>query len=74
MLKNGEKKIILSNLENLNADLIENGISQKERLIMLNKTAKNQVELLENNKNIKELESLQAKVDKNNSQTYSEEL
>ena len=66
--------IILSNLENLNADLIENGISQKERLIMLNKTAKNQVELLENNKNIKELESLQAKVDKNNSQTYSEEL
>ena len=51
--------IILSNLETKNADLIANGISQKERLIILNQSAKAQVELLKNNKNIKELESLQ---------------
>ena len=51
--------IILSNLETKNADLIANGISQKERLILLNQSAKAQVELLKNNKNIKELESLQ---------------
>lgn len=51
--------IILSNLEAKNADLISNGITQKERLIILNQAAKDQVELLKNNKNIKELESLQ---------------
>jgi kilA, N-terminal/APSES-type HTH DNA-binding domain protein len=50
--------IILSNIEK-NADLIANGISQKERLIILNQSAKDQVELLKNNKNIKELENLQ---------------
>lgn len=51
--------IILSNLEAKNADLIESGITQKERLITLNKSAKDQIELLKNNKNIKELEQLQ---------------
>ena len=51
--------IILSNLETKNADLIANGIPQKERLILLNQSAKDQVELLKNNKNIKELEKLQ---------------
>ena len=58
--------IILSNLEAKNADLIANGISQKERLIILNQSAKEQVELLENNKNIKELEKLQDDVNKGN--------
>lgn len=51
--------IILSNIETKNADLIANGISQKERLIILNQSAKDQVELLKNNKNIQELENLQ---------------
>ncbi len=51
--------IILSNLEVKNVDLIESGITQKERLITLNKSAKAQIELLKNNKNIKELEKLQ---------------
>lgn len=56
--------IILSNLETKNADLIANGIPQKERLIILNQSAKDQVELLQNNKNIKELESLQNDINK----------
>ena len=51
--------IILSNIETKNADLIANGIQQKERLIILNQSAKDQVELLKNNKNIQELENLQ---------------
>ena len=58
--------IILSNLENINAQLIENGISQKERLIKLNETAKRQIKILHNNKNIKELENLEKEVNRNN--------
>lgn len=58
--------IILSNLESKNADLIANGISQKERLIILNQSAKDQIDLLKNNKNIKELEKLQDDVNKSN--------
>ncbi len=58
--------IILSNLESKNADLIANGISQKERLIILNQSAKDQIDLLKNNKNIKELEKLQDDVNKGN--------
>lgn len=57
--------IILSNLENINAQLIEDGISQKERLIKLNETAKKQIEILHNNKSIKELENLESEVNKN---------
>lgn len=56
--------IILSNLENINAQLIEDGISQKERLIKLNETAKKQIEILHNNKNINELENLEKEVNK----------
>lgn len=56
--------IILSNLEAKNADLIASGILQKDRLVILNQTAKEQVALLENNKNIKELQSLQTNVNK----------
>ena len=54
--------IILNNLENINATLIKNGISQKERLVSLNQAAKKQIEILSNNKNIKELERLQDQV------------
>jgi len=58
--------IILNNLENINAQLIKSGISQKERLITLNQTAKSQIELLKGNKNIKELEYLEKKINNNN--------
>ena len=50
--------IVLNNLENINATLIKSGISQKERLVILNNTAKSQMKLLSKNKNIKELENL----------------
>lgn len=51
--------IILNNLENINAELIKNSIPQKERLISLNATARNQVKILSENKNIKELENIE---------------
>ena len=54
--------IILNNLENINATLIKKGITQKERLITLNEMAKTQIEILSKNKSIKELESLEKKV------------
>ena len=44
--------VVLRNLEVLNANMIENGISQKERLEKLNSTAKKQLEVLINDKNI----------------------
>lgn len=54
--------VILSNLETINASLISDNISQKERLIKLNDNARMQMEALKNNKNIKELEVLQQQV------------
>ena len=54
--------VILNNLENINAELIESNISQRERLIKLNSIAKRQIEILKNNKNIEKLELLQNKV------------
>ena len=42
----GVTKQTISNLETKNADLIANGIPQKERLSILNQSAKDQVELL----------------------------
>ena len=50
--------IILSNLENINAELIKMNINQSDRLIKLNKTARNQMNLLKNNRSYEELESL----------------
>ncbi|MBR3116908.1 MAG: KilA-N domain-containing protein [Bacilli bacterium] len=44
--------IILNNLEITNSVLIKDNISQKERLIRLNESARNQMNLLCNNKNI----------------------
>lgn len=44
--------VVLSNLEVLNASMIENNINQKERLEKLNRTAKKQLEVLINDKNI----------------------
>ena len=48
--------IILSNLENINAELIRMNISQGERLVRLNNIAKNQINILKNNKLLIELE------------------
>lgn len=50
--------IILSNLENINAELINLGVSQNKRLIKLNEVARRQVKILESNKAIKELKNL----------------
>ncbi|MBR1376242.1 MAG: KilA-N domain-containing protein [Bacilli bacterium] len=44
--------VILSNLEVLNANMIENNLSQRERLEKLNNTAKNELEILTNDRNI----------------------
>ena len=57
--------VILNNLENINAELIEIGMSQSERLIKLNKMAKRQMELLKNNKSFNNLEYIDHKVNKN---------
>ena len=54
--------VILSNLETINASLISDNVSQRERLIKLNNNARMQMEALKNNKNIKELELLQQQV------------
>ena len=50
--------VVLVNLENLNADMISEGISQSKRLEKLNNTARKQLELLKNNNNIKNIENI----------------
>ncbi len=52
-----EQLVILSNMESINALLIEQGISQIERLIQLNKVAINQMKSLLANKTLKELKN-----------------
>ena len=54
--------VILNNLQNINAQLIEEKVSQTERLIRLNNIARRQMEILKDNKNIKELEILEKQV------------
>lgn len=54
--------VILSNLENINAELIEIGIPQSERLVRLNDMAKKQMELLRKNKSLKNLDYIENKV------------
>lgn len=58
--------VILNNLENTNAEFIKLGMQQSERLISLNNSARNQMEILKNNNGIKELELLQEKISVNN--------
>ena len=48
--------VILSNLENINSELIKQSLNQSERLIRLNEIAKNQMNIFINNISIKELE------------------
>ena len=51
--------VILNNLENINAELIELGLSQSERLIKLNSIACKQIELLKNNKSFNDLKYIE---------------
>ena len=44
--------VVLSNLEVLNASMIDNNISQKDRLEKLNQTARRELEILSSDKNI----------------------
>lgn len=50
--------IVLINLENLNANMIAQGLSQNKRLEELNKIAKEQMELLKDSKNIKKIDNI----------------
>jgi len=50
--------VILINLENLNAEMINQGIEQNKRLERLNEIAKKQYEILKDSKGTKKIESL----------------
>ena len=54
--------VILNNLENINAELIEMKIPQNERLVRLNNIARKQMELLKNNKSLSNLGYIENKV------------
>lgn len=54
--------VVLVNLENLNADMISEGISQSKRLEKLNNIAIKQLELLKNNNNIRNIKSVNNKL------------
>ncbi|MCM1053183.1 MAG: hypothetical protein NC483_04340 [Ruminococcus sp.] len=56
--------LILNNLENTNAELIKLGLSQQERLIRLNDSAKRQMNLLKSDNRLKQLAILQEDVNK----------
>ena len=58
--------VILNNLENTNAELIEAKVPQNERLVRLNNSARRQMQVLKGNKNIKNLELLQKQVNVDN--------
>ena len=53
-----EQLIVMVNLENINAHLIEQGMEQRKRLLELNKIARSQLQLLLKNSSVKKLESL----------------
>ena len=52
-----QQLVVLSNLESINAMLIHQGVTQKERLIQLNAMAISQMKSLVENINIKKLEN-----------------
>ena len=54
--------VILNNLQNTNAELIEEEVPQSERLVRLNNSARRQMKVLKDNKSIKDLELLQKQV------------
>lgn len=51
--------IILSNLENLNAEMIERGIEQDKRLERLNIIAQKQYKTLQNHNSIKKIQNIE---------------
>ena len=58
--------VILNNLQNINAELIEEKVPQSERLVRLNNSARRQMKVLKDNKNIKDLELLQKQINDEN--------
>ena len=54
--------VVLANLENLNAEMITDGLPQNERIVKLNNTAKKQLELLKNNSSVRKLEKMDEKL------------
>ena len=54
--------VILNNLENINSQLIKDGLSQKERLIKLNSIAQEQMQILQKNKSIASLENFEKNI------------
>ena len=58
--------VILNNLQNTNAELIEEKVPQRERLIKLNNSARRQMRVLKDNKSLKDLELLQKQVNEEN--------
>ena len=53
-------------MQNTNAELIEEKVPQSERLVRLNNSARRQMKVLKDNKNIKDLELLQKQVNEEN--------
>ena len=51
--------VILSNLENINAELIKMGISQRDRLIKLNSVAKEQMNIFINNRSLDNFKTIE---------------
>ena len=58
--------VILNNLESINSELIKMNLSQEERLIKLNNSARRQIEIIKDNNNVKNLETLQKEVNNSN--------
>ena len=56
-----EQLIVMVNLDNMNANFIEQGLEQKQRLLELNKIARVQLKSLLNNKSVKKLIDLNKK-------------
>ena len=56
-----EQLIVMVNLENMNANFIEQGIEQKQRLLELNKIARVQLKSLLDNKSVKRLKDINKK-------------
>jgi hypothetical protein len=50
-----QQLIVLSNMESMNAELIKRGVVQKERLVILNKMAIEQMTSISGNMTIKKL-------------------
>ena len=63
--------IVLSNLEVLNSNMIDNNVSQKERLEKLNNTARKELRILSNDKKISLIEKLDSYKGENLTKEFS---